>query len=450
MKNLIQDVVPPEEKKSIRDIPVPDRTLRSRFASKASENSNNKVEKSNKDNSEEEKVITKTRRTMREKPVSNKKGMRISIVSLAIIVIFFAGIFAATLFSSAVIKVVRHSVPVEFSSQSATVSYGPQSDIAQILSVEIPVGSRITATEEEFVSTKASGKIIIYNDYSTADQKLLATTRFESPSGKIYKIKDSVNVPGQKKVDGKLVPGSLEVTVYADKEGADYNDDLVDFTVPGFKGNPQYEKFYARSKTPMQGGFSGTVKKISESDLATAKNQLKNDINSAIESTISSRIPDGFIFYKEMALVTYDDLPQSSSDETSVQVNMKGVVKIPVFNKEKFAEKLADSYRDDTLTTDLPYIENVGDLNVNYALSNVNLLTSGDMVISVTGTSHAVWPIDSQLLRAKIAGTKRSLISSVLSEYRTIDRAEAFVKPFWKTSFPKDTSRIQIEFVNNI
>jgi len=65
--------------------------------------------------------------------------------------------------------------------------------------------------------------------------------------------------------NGKTVPGSIEVTVYADEPLSKYNIGLTDFTVPGFKGAPQFETFYARSKTPMTGGFTGMEPVVEES-----------------------------------------------------------------------------------------------------------------------------------------------------------------------------------------
>ena len=66
------------------------------------------------------------------------------------------------------------------------------------------MGEIVEATAEKEVSQKASGKIIIYNNYSTVSQRLINNTRFEANSGKIYRINSSIVVPGYKKVDGKI------------------------------------------------------------------------------------------------------------------------------------------------------------------------------------------------------------------------------------------------------
>jgi len=59
----------------------------------------------------------------------------------------------------------------------------------------------------------------------------------------MYRIDSSVIIPGYQKVNGKIIPGSIEATVYADQAGDGYNLKLADltgdFSIPGFKGDPR-------------------------------------------------------------------------------------------------------------------------------------------------------------------------------------------------------------------
>lgn len=96
-------------------------------------------------------------------------------------------------------------------------------------------------------SKKATGKIMIYNEFSTAEQKLIINTRFESPDGRIYKLAQSITVPGKKIINQQEIPGQIEAVVIAEEEGSQYNIDPTKFTIPAFKGGPKYEYFYGIS-----------------------------------------------------------------------------------------------------------------------------------------------------------------------------------------------------------
>ena len=59
------------------------------------------------------------------------------------------------------------------------------------------------STGVEKVEDMSSGKIVIYNAFSSKSQVLIARTRFETPEGKIYRIKKRITVPGAKIKKGK-------------------------------------------------------------------------------------------------------------------------------------------------------------------------------------------------------------------------------------------------------
>ena len=456
MKKIIQDVLPPGEKKGIRNIPVPDRTLRSRFVSRVTnsgtkksteEDTETEIDSTTEDTNEE----TEERGTFEggHRTREKKTGTRLPILLALIFIVLVAGFFVASIWSSVTVKVVRYSVIANFADQKVSMPYGTESSIAKPLSFEIPVGIKVPANEEELVVTKASGKIVIYNNFSTDAQKLIKNTRFEGPNKKIYRIKDSVVVPGQKKVDGKFVPGSIEVTVYADAEGEEYNLELSDFTIPGFKDTPRYATVYARGKTPIAGGFNGKIKKVSAEELAKTKTEIKNQITEKSISEAQSKVPEGFVLFPSLVKITFKDMPQSNIESDSVQINMTGEVTIPLFNINELSKLLALEYNDESLSKEKPFIENINDLNFGNATT---LAKDGktDLSIVVSGSGKIIWPLDEVLLKAKLSGASRKDIGKIFSDYKTVIRAKAFVKPFWKRNFVDDVKKINIEFVDSI
>src|SRR3989344_3601410 len=149
--------------------------------------------------------------------------------------------------------------------------------------------SKIPATSESSVSEKASGQIVIYNNYSSAPQVLIAKTRFETKEGLIYRIDKSVTVPGKKIENGVNVPGNSTVTVYSDKAGEAYKVGLTDFTIPGFKGDPRFDGFYARSKTEMTGGFIGMKKIVSPDAIKNARAALVEKLTADLAKDVGAQ-----------------------------------------------------------------------------------------------------------------------------------------------------------------
>ena len=132
------------------------------------------------------------------------------------------------------------------------------------------------ATGKKNVEKKSRGEITIYNAYSSQSQSLVANTRFESPDGKIFRIENKITVPGAKVENGKIIPAGIKMNVVADKVGAEYNIGPAKFTIPGFKGAPKYDGFYARSESQMAGGFVGELVYPTDDEIKTAKEKTES------------------------------------------------------------------------------------------------------------------------------------------------------------------------------
>jgi hypothetical protein len=135
---------------------------------------------------------------------------------------------------------------------------------------------------------KATGKIVITNNYSKEPQSLVATTRFETADKKIYRLVKGVTVPGMSGTS----PGTIEADVIADKGGDNYNISNGTFTIPGFAGNAKFAKFSATLKGSMTGGSgdgSGSIVPMEDAKvkyLADIANQI-SATEKLIDNTLS-------------------------------------------------------------------------------------------------------------------------------------------------------------------
>ena len=134
--------------------------------------------------------------------------------------------------------------------------------------------------------------MIIYNNYSSFPQTLVATTRLVSPDGKIYRLNSSITVPGAENPGGKITPSSIRASISADKPGEAYNlSPGVKFRIPGFEGSPKYDGFYAELKESLGGGFVGETSLPSEEDLAAAKADTEKRLEEAIKTQLLFNLP---------------------------------------------------------------------------------------------------------------------------------------------------------------
>lgn len=305
----------------------------------------------------------------------------------------------------------------------------------------------VQGTGTQTIEQKATGRVVIYNTYSSSSQKLIETTRLESTSGKIYRIIAPVTVPGTSLRNGETIPGSVEVTVMADGSGEEYNSTLTDFTIPGFKNDPKYSKFYGRSKTEISGGFKGTVGKISEEDAKKADDVLAQSLKDKLLKQVQAQIPAGFIFYPDGVSFSANvsEAGEARSDGSGlVPVTKKGTLYAFIFDSEKLTKKIAETQitQFDGSSIHIPELK-----NLKFTLGTKDAERPEDVqqiTFSLEGATRLVWNLDKEKIVTALLGTSKDDFQNILSSYKNIDAGEVTLKPFWKTTLPKDASKISL------
>lgn len=315
----------------------------------------------------------------------------------------------------------------------------------EILTLE-EVGERtVTADGQEEVSERARGTITIYNAYSTESQRLIKNTRFASPEGLIFRIPDSVDVPGYTEDEsGDLVPGQINVEVFADAPGEQYNIDPVRFSIPGLEGTDQYETMYALSNEAFSGGFEGQRFVLNEDELAIAQQELHIELRDKLLERLPNERPAGFELFEGAITFDYESLPFSETEGDSALIQERARLIVPLFEDAEFATYIAEN----TIAgyESLPVrIEDSSQIAFSYPTTTGGDISDDESIrFDLTGDVRVIWTFDKEQLREDLNGLQKTALPSVLSGYPSIERAESVIRPFFKQSFPEDTSEIDI------
>ena len=421
-RRIVQDVIP-SPRKSIRNIPIPGSRTREPEQIVSDEN----------------KAVKIVHQEFERRNKKSKKFKWFSIVGGVVIVLIII-FFGANAFAHATVSATLESENDHVSGSFVTRSQNNASSTAGITDAIISLvktGSlSLTATTTEDVETKASGTIVIFNNYSTASQKLIANTRFANSDGLIYRITQSVSVPGKTTKGAVTTPGSASASVIADQVGDKYNIDLSDFTIPGFKGEAQYDGFFARSKTPMTGGFSGTRPVISSAERATAESSIRANLASEIVVGASSSVPDNFILYPSAYRIDYTSLPDTVSGN-KLTINEQATLIGFALKEDDISSSLASgavkNYAGEPIT-----VTNLNDLN--FSAGTIPISASSTMAFNLSGTAKFVWVVDSETFSAQLANKSKGDFAIVLQGYPHVSKASVSFFPFWLGSFPKAQS----------
>lgn len=298
------------------------------------------------------------------------------------------------------------------------------------------------ATGKKYIEKKASGKITIYNEYSSGPQRLDVNTRFEAPDGKIFRLKSKVIVPGAKIESGKIVASSIEGEVIADKPGEAYNISPVSkFTIPGFKGADKYEKFYGRSQNPMTGGFVGETAYPTEDDIKKAKIFAENKIKNVVETFLLTQlISENFKAVDATAQTTIaKEVVNKGTDEAgNFSVYVEANSSIQAF-KELTLLDLMTALANQAVGNDFK----LKSYKIDYKPIEIEAKTNL-VVLPVDFSGIFLMPLDQNDFMQKIVSKSDTELKSLIFSSSNIEKADISFWPFWVSRVPDDANRIKI------
>ncbi len=299
--------------------------------------------------------------------------------------------------------------------------------------IELSYEDIYPATGENVIGEEVVGKAVIINNYYK-NQPLVATTRLLTPDNKLFRIKETVNVPAG---------GEVEVEIYADEPSKDMVIGPTKFIIPGLWAGLQ-DKIYAISKEPTQ--YKQKVRKyVQDVDIENATRDLKQKLLSKAKKEISSSYQeyDQLIYDidEDSVVVDIDAKKGDEVDEFSAKIKAK-VVLVGFKNKE--AAHLAKQKFISSLPSNKELIE-FDDNNIIYSLSSCDC-DSGVASINAVFEGRVSLKDNVDIVDVnKILGLNKEQLEAYLSSLPDIAGFEIKFYPSFIKTVPNLVDRVHIE-----
>ncbi len=360
---------------------------------------------------------------------------RTMLFSGVVVLLLVAGIGAVRLLPRADIQIIAKKVPWEYADTITIAS--------QIFSDTKNIQKTYPASEQKRITKKATGMVTLFNEYSSAPQKLVASTRLETPDKRIYRLDEGVVIPGAKIEAGKIIPSSVTVAVTANKPGGEYNIGPVEkFVIPGFRESrlPQYDGFYGKSDLPMSGGFDGEIWYPSDEDFALAEKDIEEQLRAALEVFIRTNIPDEFVIieneiqYELMRKEIMEEHPQ----EKEFALFAEAAMSMPAYREADAIDALTKKAQ--------------SELGDGYALKEYSLDVSASsadfekalLVLTTTFSGTFTRAIDTKNFRERAAGKEEIDLRALVFSLPGVESARISLWPIWVSRVPENQDKIRI------
>lgn len=375
------------------------------------------------------------------------KTTSIAILTASVLVLIGALYFvrgSATIVLTPTAKTLQEDVSIQASDAFSSIDPAFNKLPGQLVSVSKTATQSRPSSGSRTVASKARGTITVYNEYSSSPQQLIATTRFATPSGLIFRTLQSITVPGSSVANGTLVPGKIDVDVVADKPGTDYDVPAGTFIVAAFqeKGDTdRVQKIYGKSTNAMSGGANGPSKVITADDYQGALQAATADATKQITDAVAAQSDLQVLPVITPTITSTTSTGKTDDAADSVAVTVTANLHTVAFRQDDLKQLLVAAVLKKDRLVVVP-----DQLTLSYADPTFNTAT-GVLQFTVHVTGPGYQPLDTEAIATDIAGKNTQEARDYFAGKADVESATISMSPFWQRHIPTDTAHVKIQLV---
>jgi len=307
----------------------------------------------------------------------------------------------------------------------------------QLLETDITLTESFTVEQGDTKDAQAVGQIVIVNNYSK-DQPLVASTRFLSEDGVLFRLKDTVNAPSG---------GEVAAEIYADEPGISGEVGPGKFTIPGLWAGLQ-DQIYATSTDPTSGGTQ-VVGELKETDVVIAVETIKAKAMEEGLAKLNLELAESNNGYKiNSQLILQEVIEQKSSATIGEEVNefeitlKSKLITIAIDENEIFElikTKLANSAPDGFKLIEINQ-ESFAYLLENYNSENDKIIAKASLSGKISADNK-----ESFIDKTELIGLTQVELDNYFAEKSdSISSVNYHFSPFWLKHVATNERRIKI------
>ena len=303
-------------------------------------------------------------------------------------------------------------------------------------------GDKFEATGKKFVEKKAVGQVKIYNKYSSSPQPLVKSTRFLTESGILYRLTQSIVIPGAKIERGKILPQYIETELSADKPGDEANiKSVLKLSIPGFQGSSKYGGFYATAEAGFQGGFRGEAKVVSKEDIKRASEVTTKVVYADLEKEVLIKTPPDFKTIDSLRRIeiTKVSTPPENTPQELFTVEAQALAQVFLFREKEFMVLLREIILGKDTSREVIHDSVV----LDYSVKNIDFI-KGRATILVNGNARVKSLVNEEEVKNLVRNKKEGSIVETIKKQDSISSFRISFFPPWLFKAPADSEKIKI------
>lgn len=292
--------------------------------------------------------------------------------------------------------------------------------------------AQVETTGTKTKTNQAVGSLIVTNT-TNSPQPLVATTRFLTPEGILFRLRSGVTVPANGKVTAQIYPDKPLAKDVAPTR----------FTIPGL--NEAKQKLIWGESQEVIGNSGQVVRIVSPDDLIKARVLILKTLEDNALKQLTTEVKDKFTSVAIVSKVLSSEISiPTKAYEEKQSFSVSGKVKFVLLAYEK--SKLAEIAKTKLLLA-LPSdqeLASFGETAMKVNLENYDLM-GGKATLRVYADGETSLTKTSPILNVeKIAGMSLESAKRYLGSFEAIENVEISIFPMWLKNIPKLKDHINV------
>ncbi len=294
-----------------------------------------------------------------------------------------------------------------------------------------------TATSTERVAPKEFSIQVL--NTTRVEQALIAKTRFQSPDGFLYRLKDRINVPAGKIVTATVVPDP----------GAPIPDVGTHLILPGLPLNKQSVIYGKMLPVKDLGDIGQVITTVSDADLTGAFDGLQTDLvkegQSKLQKQVSGFDPPLYVWQTTVLEKRTNGVSGEARDSFDASLRVKLV--LAVLDKSVMLAK-GDALLGTLVPQDKVLLPLTDD-RFKYDIVNYDA-TAGTALLKVSVSGSTVPSMENPLVQsARFVGLSKDEVATYLKDTGVAETVRISTMPPWLTKLPNNPERIRVILKEN-
>lgn len=314
----------------------------------------------------------------------------------------------------------------------------------QTMVVPTEVSRQVYGSEVGQSTSYAKGKVVFFNEYSTASRTIKAKTTITSKEGKKYQTTAAVTVPGYTTKNKIKTPGtSSTATVVAVGVGPNYDTPGTSFTVSGYTS----KQVYAQSAGAITGGEDAVMHSVSAAE--------KDGVIANLESQLIERLKRETRAQTPVDLLTFPDLQIADINRDSVVLrgssikfpaSINGSMTTYLISRDMLESAIANHVLHDHTygQVTIPSLASLEVTPITPLPTNPNDIPDS-IRIRISGEGTIITKATVESIKESLIGKPKNSFGSIVEGVPEVGSAEYHFFPFWAPFFPANDDRIKIE-----